>query len=414
LLADILSNAIVRKLNEAELRLLTKAVEESPVSTLITDSQGIISYVNSSFEKTTGYKAHEVLGKNPSILKSGNQPKSFYAELWDTILAGNIWQGELRNKSKSGKVFWTNEIISPIKHNNTITHFVSVAQDISENKKLINELLEAKEKAEESNRLKSAFLATMNHELRTPLNHILGFSDLIPDMTDDDSIKEFAGLINESGSNLLNIIEDIFDLAIVEQSEIKIREDVVFIRDIYIELRKQLQEILSESNKSNNIQLKYKIDSSIATRQIMTDKPKVVQVMSNIIKNAVKFTDNGEISLSLMLAEENYLKIKVKDTGIGIPKEKLEIIFEFFRQVDDSHTRKHDGVGIGLAISQRIANVMGGVIKVESAPNMGSEFTFSFPINLQENETIESYQENTSILIPDLSGNLLLKMILSG
>jgi len=169
-----------------------------------------------------------------------------------------------------------------------------------------------------------------------------------------------------------------------------------------------LQEVLSESNKGDNIQLNYKIDSSIATRQIMTDKPKVVQVMSNIIKNAVKFTHNGEISLSLMLAEENYLKIKVKDTGIGIPKDKLEIIFEFFRQADNSHTREHGGVGIGLAISQKIANVMGGVIKVESVPNIGSEFTFSFPINLQENEMINSQQENTSFLVPDLSGQKVL------
>lgn len=408
LLADILSNAIVRKLNEAELRLLTKAVEESPVSTLITDSQGTISYVNSSFEKTTGYKAHEVLGKKPSILKSGKQPKSFYVELWNTILAGNIWQGELRNKSKSGKIFWTRELISPIKQNDRITHFVSVAQDITENKKFLNELLEAKLKAEESDRLKSAFLATMNHELRTPLNHVLGFSDMIPDMTDDESIKEFAGLIHESGSNLLNIIEDIFDLAMVEQSEIKIREDVVFIRDIYTELKKQLQEVLSESNKNDNIRLYSKIDSSIATRQIITDKPKVIQVMSNIIKNAVKYTHNGEISFSLMFVEGNYLSIKVKDTGIGIPKDKLEIIFEFFRQGDDSHTRKYEGVGIGLAISKRIANAMGGTIKVESELDMGSEFTFSFPLTIIEENMINPEKENTSFTVPDLSGKNIL------
>ena len=408
LLADILSNAIVRKLNEAELRLLTKAVEESPVSTLITDSQGTISYVNSAFEQTTGYKTHELLGKNPSILNSGKQPKSFYTELWGTILAGNIWQRELRNKSKSGKIFWTRELISPIKQNNKITHFVSVAQDITEDKKFLNELLEAKLKAEESDRLKSAFLATMNHELRTPLNHVLGFSDMIPDMTVDESIKEFAGLIHESGSNLLNIIEDIFDLAMVEQSEIKIREDVVFIRDIYTELKKQLQEVLSESNKGENIRLNYKIDSGIATRQIITDKPKVIQVMSNIIKNAVKFTHNGEISLSLMLAEDNYLSIKLKDTGIGIPKEKLQVIFDFFRQGDDTHTRKYEGVGIGLAISQRIANVMGGTIKIESELDMGSEFTFSFPTTIIEENMINPEKENISFTVPDLSGKSLL------
>ena len=248
----------------------------------------------------------------------------------------------------------------------------------------------------------------MSHELRTPLNHVLGFSDMIPDMTDDESIKEFAGLIHESGSNLLNIINDIFDLAMVEQSEIKIREDVVFIRDIYTELKNQLQEVLSESNKNDNIRINSKIDSSIATRQIITDKSKVIQVMSNIIKNAVKYTHNGEISFSLMFVEGNYLSIKVKDTGIGIPKDKLEIIFEFFRQGDDSHTRKYEGVGIGLAISKRIANAMGGTIKVESELDMGSEFTFSFPLTIIEENMINPEKENTSFTVPDLSGKNIL------
>lgn len=176
LLVDILSNAIVRKLYEEELRLLKKAVEESPVSIMVTDVKGAITYVNSKYEETTGFKINEILGQNPSIMNSGKQNKSFYAKLWNTVLAGNTWQGELQNKRKNGEVFWAKELISPIKHNNEITHFVSVSQDISENKKLINELLDAKLKAEESDRLKSAFLATMNHELRTPLNHVLGFS----------------------------------------------------------------------------------------------------------------------------------------------------------------------------------------------------------------------------------------------
>ena len=403
LLADIISNAIDRKINEEELRLLKKAVEESPVSILITDFRGAISYTNSAFERITGFKAHDVLGKNPSILNSGKQPKSFYAELWDTILAGNIWQGELRNKSKNGKIFWTRQLISPIKHNNKITHFVGVAQDISENKKVMNELFDAKLKAEESDRLKSAFLATMSHELRTPLNHVLGFSDMIPDMTDNESIKEYSVLIHKSGTNLLNIIEDIFNLALIEQSEISLRKQEVFIRDIYLELKNQLREVLTESNKSDNIRLKFKIDSSIVTKKIITDKPKVMQVMSNIIKNAIKFTNKGEISLSLILEEDNYLAIKVKDTGIGIPNDKLGIIFEFFRQVDDTHTRNYEGVGIGLAISQKIAQVMGGTIKVESTPDIGSEFTFSFFVNLLENKSIDSQQETTSFSVSDFS-----------
>ncbi|MEC5164622.1 PAS domain S-box-containing protein [Flavobacterium sp. PL11] len=408
LFADIIANAIKRKINEQQLKLLTVAVKESPVNILITDINGTITYVNSSFEKTTGFKTHEVIGKNPSILNSGKQPTSFYKELWDTILAGKIWEGELRNKTKDGDIFWAKSLISPIKNNGQITHFVNLTQDISDNKKLISELLEAKLNAEESDRLKSAFLATVNHELRTPLNHVLGLSSLIPDITEDATVKEFSRLIHKSGSHLLNIIEDIFDLAMIEQSEIKIRKQDVLIRDIYVELKKQLQEILSESKKSDSISLEYKIDSAIITKKIITDSPKVIQVMSNIIKNAVKFTPEGKISLTVTLEKDNYLSIKLKDTGIGIPKDKLKIIFEFFRQVDDTHARNYEGVGIGLAISLKIAKVMGGTIKVESEPGIGTEFTFSFPVNLVENEIIEFPEENTSFLIPDFSANTVL------
>ena len=343
--------------------------------------------------------------------------KLFTPESWQVLSSslaktretGIPYELELRTvrKDNSNGWMWVRGEVVKDENDNNIGLW-GAAQDITKSKQIEEELNNAKEKAEESDRLKSAFLATMNHELRTPLNHVLGFSNMIPDMTDDDSIKEFAGLINESGSNLLNIIEDIFDLAMVEQSEIKIREDAVFIRDIYIELKKQLQEVLSGSNKDDSIRLMFKIDSNIATRQIITDKSKVIQVMSNIIKNAVKYTHNGEISLSLMLAEDNYLSIKVKDTGIGIPKDKQEIIFEFFRQVDDSHTRIHDGVGIGLAISQRIANAMGGTIKIESELDIGSEFTFLFPKTFVDENKINPENENTSFTVPDLSGKRVL------
>lgn len=408
LLADTISNAIVRKVNEEELRLLAKSVEISPIPVMITDFQGIICYVNPVFETTTGYNSSEALGKTPAILNSGIQSKSIYTELWNTILSGNTWQGELQNKTKNGKIYWANESIYPIKHNNNITHFVSLIQDISEKRKLIDELIEAKFKAEESDRLKSAFLATMNHELRTPLNHVIGFSSLIPDMTDDNSIKEFSELIHYSGLNLLKIIENIFELAMLEKSDVNIRIDEIFIRDIYIDLKKQIQDILSESKKGDNIQLEFKLDSSIVTKKIITDKSKVKQVMSNIIKNAVKFTDKGTISLTVIQEKDNTLSIKVKDTGIGIPKDKQGIIFDFFRQVDDSHTRNYEGVGIGLAISQKIAQIMDGSITVVSEPEKGSEFTFSFPFNLYMDEKIDNKQDNNRFVVPDFSNKKVL------
>ena len=285
---------------------------------------------------------------------------------------------------------------------------LTLITDISETKKNEQQLIEAKIKAEESDRLKSAFLATMNHELRTPLNHIIGFSDMLPDMTEDASIKEFSKLIHKSGLNLLSIIEDIFDLSMLDQSEIRLREESVYIRDIYLVLKKQLYETLSESDKNKNIHLDYKINSSIVTRRIITDKSKVMQVVSNLINNAVKFTHEGEISLEFVIEKDNMLSILIKDTGIGIPVNKQDIIFEFFRQGDDSHTRIYQGIGIGLAISQKIATAMGGEISLKSESGIGSEFKFTFPVKFHEEHLMGMEENNTQYKVPLLSGKKIL------
>lgn len=389
ILGDTLSNAIVKNKNEEELRLLAKALEEMPVSVAITDFEGNLTYVNSGFEKITGYSKEEVLGKNPRIINSGMQPSSFFTEMWNTILSGKTWRGELQNKNKKGEIYWTFLIIAPIIYNGKIRHFVSAAQDTIEKNNFIKELIDAKFKAEESDRLKSIFLSTMNHELKTPLNQVIGFSSLIPDMTEDESIKEFSKLIYDSGANLLKLIEDIFDLSMLESKDIKIRYDNILIRDLFIELKNLLKEQLYVFNKEDSIELKFKFDSSVISKRIITDKSKVKQLMLNIFKNAIKYTHKGDITLSLNLENDNRMSIKVKDTGIGISKEKQGIIFDFFRQVDDSYSRSYEGVGIGLAISQRIADAMKGKISVESEPEIGSEFTFSFPITLSSEDIIE-------------------------
>lgn len=358
--------------------------------------------VNSAFYSKLGFSPDEVIGKQAySLLKI---EKKFRDKIIEELKEkGSLQNIETVIYTKHGKplnVLLSVSLIEILDSKYNLT----IASDITESVKNKRELIHAKEKAEESDRLKSAFLATMSHELRTPLNHIIGFSDMIPDMTDDETITEFSKLINQSGSNLLNIIEDIFDLAMIEQSTIKIRQQEVFIRDIYLELKNQLQDVISESHKNESIQLDYKFDSNLATKKIITDKPKVMQVMTNIIKNAVKFTNKGRIALSLTLEKNSYLSLNIKDTGIGIPKDKIEIIFDFFRQVDDSHTRKHDGIGIGLAISQKIAIAMGGEIKVKSEPNVGSEFSYSFPINFCENEIVDSNQNPGIFITPDFSG----------
>ncbi|MDP3452182.1 MAG: PAS domain S-box protein [Bacteroidales bacterium] len=172
------TNFIKKQKSEEKLKLLNRAVEASSISVVITDAEGNINYVNPYFTELTGYSNEELLGKNPRLLKSGNQPKSFYVELWNTILSGKEWTGEFRNKKKNGELYWENAIIAPILNSQgKITNFVAIKEDVTERKKILEELVDAKEHAEESDRLKSAFLANMSHEIRTPLNGILGCSE---------------------------------------------------------------------------------------------------------------------------------------------------------------------------------------------------------------------------------------------
>lgn len=169
-----------------------------------------------------------------------------------------------------------------------------------------------------------------------------------------------------------------------------------------------LQETVSDSDKSNPIRLEFNIDSNIVTRKIVTDKSKIMQVVSNLIKNAVKFTHRGVISLDIKIENDDNLSIAVKDTGIGIPEDKQDIIFQFFRQADDSHTRKYEGIGIGLAISQKIADAMGGSISLKSALGIGSQFKFCFPIKFYSNQLIDEEEIINTMAIPDLSNKKIL------
>lgn len=411
LVYSIIFDVTERKKTELQLRLISKVVSESPIGIAITNCNAEIEFVNKAFMEITGYSKEESIGQNPKVLKSGIHSKEFYRKLWNTILKGEIWRGEIQNKTKNGEKIWSRTIISPLidRSNGKIFNYIWIQENISEEKALWKKLISSKEKAEESDRLKSAFLATMNHELRTPLNHILGFSEIIPDMTEDKSISKFASIIHKSGTTLLNILEDIFDLAMLEQSEISIRENEIYVRDIYIELKNELQASLNDSQKHESIQLNFKIDSLLSIKKIKVDQSKIIQIISNLIRNAVKFTQEGFISLEVKLSDENILTISLKDTGIGISKEKYKLIFEFFRQADDSFTRIHGGVGIGLAISKKIATAMGGDIKVKSELNVGSEFSFSLPVKfIKTSHHYEIPEKIFSERIPDLSSNKIL------
>jgi two-component system, sensor histidine kinase and response regulator len=262
------------------------------------------------------------------------------------------------------------------------------------------ELIMAKEAAEESNRLKSAFLASISHELKTPLNHVIGFSDLIKSEVSDPKIHNYASIIFNSGTNFLTMIEDILALALSEQTDIRLRMKSFKGMDLFQQNKNLLTEILSSAGKEDKIKLFFKPDAKVLSAMYVSDKLKINQVLTNLFRNAVKFTHEGSITFGIRQEKTDSLTFYVADTGIGITKEKIDIIFDFFRQADDSDTRLYDGLGIGLAISRRVANVMGGCLKVESTPGKGSVFYFSVPVRFAGAITDET---NTSGLreIPD-------------
>lgn len=268
------------------------------------------------------------------------------------------------------------------------TYTIGIDRDISERKRSEKELIAAKEKAEESNRLKTAFLATMNHELRTPLNHILGFSELILSSVSPEDNVSFASSIQTSGQSLLSIIEGIFDLAMVEQENIILRNQTFTLMDHIMESKASFDNILVSSGKNEQIKLIFKPDIPFLSRYITADRSKINQILTNLFKNAVKFTSQGTIELGFKVEKDSNLTYYVKDSGIGIPDEKQNIIFDFFRQVDDSYTRRYGGIGIGLAISQKIANILNGELKVVSEIGVGSTFSLTIPVELSDRRVV--------------------------
>jgi PAS domain S-box-containing protein len=356
---------------------LSKGIEQSSSTIVITDLNGNIEYVNPSFFETTGYTEAEAIGQNPRVLKSGLMAPEIYRELWETIQAGKVWRGELYNKKKDGSLYWEWATITAIKNDKgIITNYIAIKEDITERKKMQAELILALEKAEESDRLKSAFLANMSHEIRTPLNSIIGFSELLsdPDFNEDER-AEFIKTIIDNGNSLLLIISDIMDFSMLEAGQMKIRKEE-------ISTKKLMAELLSDySKKANQKGIELRLDESVHNIDFTfeNDYYRIKQIFNNLISNALKFTHEGSIEIGYKVSGEN-IEFHVKDTGIGIAPEFHQAIFERFRQVDTAKTRKYGGNGLGLAISKNLAELLGGKIWLESEPDKYSDFHFTIPI----------------------------------
>lgn len=365
-----------RKRAEEKLRILSQAVEQSPSSIIITNTEGKIDYVNTKFAVLTGYSPEEVLGQNPRILKSGEMPLDYYKEMWQNLISGKEWYGEFRNKKKNGELFWELASISPIfDTNGAITHLLAVKEDITDRKKTEEELLIAKEKAEESSRLKTEFLHNMSHEIRTPMNGIMGFSAMLddPDISPENQ-KRYLKFIVNSSTQLLRIIDDIIEISKLATKQVKVTKERVSLNELFL----NLFSIFDLKAKEKKVPLYLKRDLLDIQSYIYTDTSKLNKILENLLENALKFTSAGFIELGYHL-KDNSIEIYVKDTGIGINTEKQEIIFERFSQEEKDKKMVYGGLGLGLAIAKENAELLGGKITLKSEKGKGSTFYLTIP-----------------------------------
>ncbi len=372
----------VRSLDH-QFRLYQRAVEQCPVSIVITDQQGIIQYVNPSFERLTGYTSEEAFGKSPSILNARTQPAETYIQLWDTIKAGKTWRGELHNVKRNGEAFWEMATISPLKDiAGNITNFVAVKEDISKQRAHNHELEEAYQKAKSADLAKSAFLATMSHELRTPLNTIIGLAALLQESeTLGQNAERSMGYIQRSGEQLLGMIENLLQLS-------KLQNDQSQASVSSFELLPLLCEVAQSSCSQaaeKGIELQVNFDPDLPA-EIESEPNHLRQSLCNLLSNAVKYTECGYVRLVASRGKDDTIIFSVIDSGLGISKENQANIFDAFYQIDGSNTNGHGGAGLGLAICQSFAKRLGGELSVESEIGRGSKFSLKMPMKSPDTE----------------------------
>ncbi|MBS1161775.1 MAG: response regulator [Proteobacteria bacterium] len=476
----------------------------------ITDTAGNIIYANDRFCQISEFSRQQLLGQNHRIINSGLHSAEFFRDMWQTISQGRVWHGELRNRSKSGKLYWVNATVVPFPGEDGLPEqYISIRTDITDRKQmeaqlseqlhLVEELVEAiplpmylkdaegrylrlnrafelffnlrredfigrtlhdllspqdaavhlvkdrelmrkpgtqtyeavvhgrdgvrheaiyrkaaltqldgtvygvlgviiditerklaeretllaKEAAEAASRAKSEFLANMSHEIRTPMNGIIGMTDLALDTALTDEQREYMAAVKSSADSLLTIINDILDFSKIEAGKLLV-EHISF--DLHRLLAETLKPLALRAYEKN-IEIVCEILPAVPSH-VFGDPGRIRQVLINLIGNAIKFTEQGEIDLRVSLQEpaDNPARVHfaVRDTGIGIAPEKQQLIFDAFSQEDSSTTRKYGGTGLGLSISRRLVDLMGGEMWLESEIDRGSTFHFAIPLQIDE------------------------------
>ncbi|WP_242928647.1 response regulator [Pontibacter vulgaris] len=361
---------------------------------LVLNTDFTVRSSNEAFEEITGYREADIVGLHISELFRLTNNPDFEKVLADFEEKGKCLNAELILDANQNAAISTSCSFSYLKNNQQERDgILIVAKDITEQKRKEKELKEAKEKAEAANEAKSSFLSSMSHEIRTPLNGIMGFTNLLMDTTMNQTQAQYVNLIKTSGSTLTRLLNDILDLHRIEQ-------DRIAIEAIPFDLRESIASHLEPYKylaDGKNISFAYTFDAAIP-RVVISDPTRINQVLINLVSNAIKFTETGSIKVHGELIAINEtdksaeLRFSITDTGIGIPKEKQEIIFDSFTQSDQSTSRKYGGFGLGLAICKKLVNLMQGEIGILSplpGQQNGATFWFTTKLHFLDNEAVE-------------------------
>lgn len=417
-------NEMVRSLKERELENIKanqalaysegkfkEMTDMLPISVYETDDRGVFTYVNSAWRRQFGYTGEDLKRgvRIDQILFMDDQEDLFSLKQ----VRNKEVTGIRKSKSQFSALFFKN----PRCIGNDLLGFRGIIIDNTEIRQTMEELKAQKLKAEESDRLKTAFLTNMSHEIRTPMNSIIGFSHLLssPGIT-NETRDGYVNHIQESGEILLKLINDILDLAKIEAGEISLNLENCNIDKLLDDLHSSFCESIPPEKKLLQIRLVKDLPGEELV--VQTDPLRMRQILTNLISNALKFTHEGHVEFGYIIDNTRQIQYYVKDTGIGIPKDKVDVIFDRFRQIEDSLTREHGGTGLGLSITRNLVDLLGGRIQIESEQNKGTTFRIIMPLlrdksvqlkEIMQDLSEDSYQWKASqlLLVEDTRVNYL-------
>ncbi|MDD2285148.1 MAG: PAS domain S-box protein, partial [Paludibacter sp.] len=427
-----------RKLFEKQLYKLSKVVEQSPNMILITDLDFIIEYVNPAFTKVTGYMPEDIVGRQYKYLKTAKADEGEYEEFWEILNSDGVWRGENIDKRKNGELYWQDVSINPIyDENGKAIHYISIMQDISIRKKIEEELQElninleqkvvertselsvtneflmneviarkkheaelklARNEAEKANKAKSEFISRMSHELRTPMNSILGFAQLFAmgDLTPPQ--RRGVDHILNSGSHLLKLINEVLDISKIEAGKLSLSVEKIKVKEVISEAI----DLVHPLTINSKITIKYE-SRDTDDFSIKADKQRLIQILVNILNNAIKYNKKGgSVSIATSLGEneagkKDKVKISISDTGVGIAEKDLSKLFIPFERLPNTEMTI-EGTGLGLSIAKELISLMDGEINVDSKLGEGSTFQVILPyvsnVEADTSKLVDIYPQN--------------------